>query len=270
LSDKSRGRSRRAAQFRAGADRDPNDIRPRQELAQADDIEEFRITEPTLLVNGDAPRPYDPAAETKNRYGQKSFGDGAERRTSGLPQRENGRHELSVFLPVMQVGIMRVLVDETAMAVGMAVRFAIRIRRPMLVPMMRVVDMPVLVKEWFVHMLVFMFFGKVQIHAHRHEPGSADQGPCDGLAEQRNRDRSADKGGGRKIRPGPGRTEMAQSEHKECQANAVTEETDDSGRGKRPRLGQLRAMHKAERSIDGPGGNALNRFDLDRIGAAEL
>ena len=39
-------RPRRAAQFRAGADRDPDDIRSRQELAQADDIEELRIAEP--------------------------------------------------------------------------------------------------------------------------------------------------------------------------------------------------------------------------------
>ena len=99
----------------------------------------------------------------------------------------------------MQVGIMRVLVDETAMLVRMAVRFAVRIGRRVRVPMMRVVDMPVLVKERFVHMLVLVFFGKV--HAGRHEPGSADQGPCDRLAEQRNRDRSADKGSGRKIRP---------------------------------------------------------------------
>ena len=61
----------------------------------------------------------------------------------------------------MQVGIMRVLVDEKAMLMRMAVRFAVRIGRRMRVPMMRVVDMPVLVKEWFVHMLVLVFFGKV-------------------------------------------------------------------------------------------------------------
>jgi hypothetical protein len=33
----------RAAQFRARADRDPNDIRPGQELAQADNVEEFGV-----------------------------------------------------------------------------------------------------------------------------------------------------------------------------------------------------------------------------------
>jgi len=145
-----------------------------------------------------------------------------------------------MLMSVVQVGIMRVLVDETAMLVRMTVRFAARIGRRMRVLMMLVVNMPVLVKERFVHMLVLVLFGKMQIHACRHERGSRDQGPCDGLAEQRNRDRSADKGGGRKIRSGAGRTEVAQSQYEKRQANAIAEEPDDSGRGKRPLFGQLR------------------------------
>src|SRR6516164_2791803 len=260
----------RAAQFRSGADRDPDDIRPRQELAQADDIEEFRVAEPAPLFNCDAPGPDDPAAKTENRYGQKCFGDGAERRTGGLLQRENGRHDLSVLVPVMQVGIMRVLVDEKAMLMRMAVRFAVRIGRRMRVPMMRVVDMPVLMKERFVHMLVLVFFGKMQIHTRGHERGSRDQGPCDGLAEQRNRYRGTDKGSGREIRSGAGRTKVAQSQYEEHEANAVTEETDDSGCGKGPLFGKLRAMGKAQRSIADPGSNTLDHGDLDRIGSAEL
>src|SRR5215472_13597128 len=116
---------------------------------------------------------------------------------------------------------MRVLVDETAMLVRMAVRFAVWIGRPMRVPMMCVVDMPVLVKERFVRMLMLVFFGKMQIHARRHEPGSAD------------------KGSGREICPGAGRTEVAQPQYEERQANAITEETDDGGRGKGPLFGEL-------------------------------
>src|SRR5215469_15583666 len=260
----------RAAQFGAGADRDADDIRPRQELAQADNIEEFGVAEPAPLFNGDAPGPDDSAAKAKNRYSQKRFGDGAERRPGGLFQRESGGHGSGMLMSVVQVGIMRVLVDETAMLVRMAVRFAVRIGGRMRVPMMRVVDMPVLVKERFVHMLVLVFFGKVQIHARRHEPGSADQGPCDRLAEQRNRDRSADKGSGRKIRSGAARTEVAQPQYEERQANAITKESDDSGRGKGPLFGQLRAMGKAQRSIDDPGSKTLDHGDLDRIGSAEL
>jgi len=175
-----------------------------------------------------------------------------------------------MLMPVVQVGIMRVLVDETAMLVRMTVRFAARIGRRMRVLMMLVVNMPVLVKERFVHMLVLVLFGKMQIHACRHERGSRDQGPCDGLAEQRNRDRSADKGGGRKIRSGAGRTEVAQSQYEKRQANAIAEEPDDSGRGKGPLFGQLRAVGKAQRSIDDTSGNTLDHGDLERIGGAEL
>src|SRR5262249_56590696 len=94
---RSRRRPWRAAKFCAGADSDPNDIGSRQELAQADDIEEFRIAEPAPLLNCDAPRPGDPAAKAENRYGQKSFGDGAERRTGGLLQPEKRRPDLSLL-----------------------------------------------------------------------------------------------------------------------------------------------------------------------------
>jgi hypothetical protein len=77
-------------------------------------------------------------------------------------------------MPVVQVGIMGVLVDETAMLVRMAVRFAVWIGRPMRVLMMLVMNMPMLVKERFVDMLVLVLFGKMQIHARRHERGSRD------------------------------------------------------------------------------------------------
>src|SRR6516225_11661590 len=188
----------------------------------------------------------------------------------GLLQRENGRHDLSVLVPVMQVGIMRVLVDETAMLVRMTVRFAVRIGGLMRVPMMHVMHMPVLVKEQFVHMLMLVLFGEMQIHARRHEPGSADQRPCDRFTEQRNRDRSADKGSGRKICSGAGRTEMAQSQYEERQANTITEETDDSGRGKNLLFGKLRTMGNAQGSIDDPSSNTLDHGDLHRIGGAEF
>jgi hypothetical protein len=96
-----------------------------------------------------------------------------------------------VLVPVVQVGIMRVPVDETSVLVRMAVRFALWIGRPMRVLMMLVMNMPVLVKEWFVHMLVLVSFGEMQIHARCHQRSSRNQGPCDGLAEQRSRDRGS-------------------------------------------------------------------------------
>ena len=170
----------------------------------------------------------------------------------------------------MQVRIMPVLVDEKAMLMRMAVRFAVRIGRRMRVPMMRVVDMPVLMKERFVHMLVLVFFGKMQIHARGHERGSRDQGPCDGLAEQRNRDRGTDKGSGREIRSGAGSTEVAQPQYEKREANAIPEETDDSRRGEGPHFGKLRTMGKAKGSIDDPSSNTLDHGDLHRIGGAEF
>ena len=45
-----------------GADRDADNVRTRHELAQADDVGIFLLAQPATLLDGDAPRPDDPAA----------------------------------------------------------------------------------------------------------------------------------------------------------------------------------------------------------------
>jgi hypothetical protein len=60
-----RERSRKPAQFRAGANRDPDDIRAGQGLAEANDVEEFRFAEPASLLDGEAPGPNEAAAEAE-------------------------------------------------------------------------------------------------------------------------------------------------------------------------------------------------------------
>ena len=75
-------------------------------------------------------------------------------------------------MAVVQIGIMRVLVDERQVAMGMAVRLAPRIVRPMRVLMVRVMGVAVLVLERLVPVLVLMRLGEVQIEADRHQqPG---------------------------------------------------------------------------------------------------
>lgn len=63
---------------------------------------------------------------------------------------------------VMHVGIVRVLVPQLRMDVAVAVRLAGRVVRPMSMAMMFVMDMPVLVLQRLVLMLVFMLLGQVQ------------------------------------------------------------------------------------------------------------
>ena len=72
-------------------------------------------------------------------------------------------------MPVMQIGIMRVLVDETAMLVRMAVRFAIRIGWRMDVLMMRIVHVSVGMPKLLMSVRVHVLLCNVQVHADYHQ-----------------------------------------------------------------------------------------------------
>jgi hypothetical protein len=65
-------------------------------------------------------------------------------------------------VPVMEIGIMRVTMDERLMPVPMAVGFARRVIRPVRVLMVLVMRMPVLVLDRLVLMLMLVAFGQMQ------------------------------------------------------------------------------------------------------------
>lgn len=70
-------------------------------------------------------------------------------------------------MPVMQVRVMRVLVQHRLVAVHVVVRFH---RRPfMFMLVMRIMHMAVLVLEFIVNMIMLVALGKMQPQAHRHE-----------------------------------------------------------------------------------------------------
>ena len=72
---------------------------------------------------------------------------------------------VTMGMAVMQIGIMRVLVDERQVAMAMRVRLAHRVARPMRVLVVRVMGVAVLVLERLMPMLVLMRLGKMQIEA---------------------------------------------------------------------------------------------------------
>jgi hypothetical protein len=75
----------------------------------------------------------------------------------------------SVSVPVMDIGVMRVCVDEWLVPMRMAVRLFRWIIRCVCVLVMRIVDMQMLVFERLVDMFVLVVFGQVEQHADHHE-----------------------------------------------------------------------------------------------------
>ena len=56
-----------APQLRPDADRDADDVRPGHELAKAYDVGKFLLAYPAALLDGDAARPDEAAAEAAER-----------------------------------------------------------------------------------------------------------------------------------------------------------------------------------------------------------
>src|SRR5215469_7825873 len=65
--------SDRAPHLRTDADGDTDNVRPRHELAKADNVGEFPVVDPAAILDGDAARPDDAAAtaDTAERDGEK-------------------------------------------------------------------------------------------------------------------------------------------------------------------------------------------------------
>ena len=97
-------------------------------------------------------------------------------------------------MPVVQVGIVLVFVEDRRMAVPMRVRLANRIVRPMGMLVMVIMTVPMLVHHLGVSVLVLMLFGDVQIDAKRHQGARKDQGKRDRLAKHDDGQNRADKG----------------------------------------------------------------------------
>ena len=90
---------------------------------------------------------------------------------------------LSVTVSVMQVGIMRVLVHHRRVTMRVGVRLAGRVAGAMRVPVMFIVDMPVLVLHGGVGVLVLVALGEMQIEPDPHQRRRCEQAKRDRIAE---------------------------------------------------------------------------------------
>ena len=78
---------------------------------------------------------------------------------------EQGSHGL-VFVSMIDVGVVRMGVDQLLVLVAMSMRFAVRVLRRMFMLVMVVMNVKVVVFHRLVNMRVFMPFGSVKPDTH--------------------------------------------------------------------------------------------------------
>ena len=94
---------------------------------------------------------------------------------------------------VVDVGVVRVAVDERRVAVAVDVRLARRVERRMGVPVMLVMHVGVLVNQLLVAVLVLVMLGEMEPEPRRHQRAGDDEARRDRVAEQQDREQRADE-----------------------------------------------------------------------------
>lgn len=129
------------------------------------------------------------------------------------------RSRVLVLVAVMQVRIVRMLVQNPRVPVPVAMRLNRRRVRRVLMLVMDVVRMAMFMLERFMQMLVVVRLGEVQIDANAHQQRRAHESEGRCLAKQRERKRCTDKGSRREVGAGARRSQMPKTQHKEDQAD---------------------------------------------------
>lgn len=133
----------------------------------------------------------------------------------------------SMLVPVMSIGKVRMVVDQTHVAVRVAVRLARGSIRLVLVRMMLVVVMKVFVLEFLVRVNMTVALPKKQRDAETHRDHGDDIERAKPLPQQEQRYERTDERSRREVRRLAGRSDQPQRVRIEHHADAVAEAPED-------------------------------------------
>lgn len=130
-----------------------------------------------------------------------------------------------MWVTVVQVRVVRVTVALRLVLVPVRMRFGHRAFVPVL--MVIVMHVTVIMLQYPVRMLMVMPFTDMEPRSYRHQDARGDDLNGWFFAQRKNSEDSTDEWGECKVGSSPGRSKMAQRQHKEYQADAHAEKPDD-------------------------------------------
>ena len=165
-------------------------------------------------------------------------------------------------MPMMQIGIMRVLVAQRAVLVRMGMRPGV----VMSVLVMRVMYMPVIVVQQVMIMVMGVLFGQVQPQPRAHKSCGQRQLPAHCIA-QGNRQHRPDKRGQREIGAGPGGPQMPKGRHEQRKAETVAQKTHQPTAQNDALCRQALPDSQGDPQINRPRDKPFDHGDLQRVRA---
>ena len=150
-------------------------------------------------------------------------------------------------VPMMQIRIVRMPMDERSMAVPMAVRLIYRIARRVGVLVVLVMRMTVFVLHRIVRVIMLVALGQMHPQACRHKGTRREEPDRQRLMQQRQRQYRADKGSQREIGTSSRRPEMAQAQYEQSKAYAIAKKADHTSRDNGAGAGQRGTVRHGKR-----------------------
>src|ERR1051325_12143829 len=131
-----------------------------------------------------------------------------------------------MFMPMMNVGTMRVRMHEFLMCVRVTVRFIKWSSGGMFVPMMFVVDVEMIVSDWLMPVRMVVALTEMEPDANPHQERGNKHPTRDRFTQKRDRKNRPEKRRGGKVRPRASRPNVAQGKNKQHKTQAVADNAD--------------------------------------------
>ena len=171
---------------------------------------------------------------------------------------------------VVNIRIVRMAVHERFMRVMVGVRLDAVPREVVRVLVVRIVRMPMRVRERLVRVRVLVPLGEVQPYASRHESGRSPEKQSRCFVKPRQRHRRTDEGCSRKICAGARAPQMPQREHEQHEAYAIAKRTHRASGSKSEIAGQGVTQRERQTGINQPGDETLQARDLHWVAGCDL
>src|SRR5882757_3334227 len=149
-------------------------------------------------------------------------------------------------VPMMDIRKMRMPMPDRLVPMKMTVRAPTLPRNAVPVLMMRIVLMDVGMLDGFVLMIVFVSFGEMKPHTGSHQRQRTPEQRCGRFAEENYRNGGTDEGRSGEVRAGARGPQSAQRQHKQDQAQAVAEKSQQHRQPCRWRCGHRREQQHRE------------------------
>lgn len=166
---------------------------------------------------------------------------------------------------MVDVGVVRVTVDELGMLVRMRVWLVRRYPRTVLVPVVLVVGVAVPVPRGLMHVIVLVSLGQMQPESHAHQRRRSQKPPGHCFPKEQQSGTRPDEGRKGEVGAGARGTERSHCQHKANEAHPVPHEAHGQSPAEGRSRGQRATQYEPKPQVHGARHEPFEPGDLDWI-----